>query len=195
VAVSARGVADDAQIATEKPMNISLYDAVVRPYLQIMAGIDRCLDKGRAHCASIGRDVNELVERRIFSDMLPLHFQIVTLVHMSAGAITAAREGTFGAPDLTLAFDYDRLQGHLRSALAEIGRLDPVEVNRLAGGEVTFRAGDVTLPFSTADFFLSFAVPHFYFHSTTAYDVLRMEGVPLGKRDFLGTVRTRPIAS
>jgi hypothetical protein len=65
-------------------------------------------------------------------------------------------------------------------------------VDGLAGGAVTFRAGDVTLPFTTEDFFLSFAVPHFYFHVTTAYDVLRMQGVPLGKSDFLGQPRTLP---
>ena len=174
---------------------ISLYDAVVRTYLQFLPGVDRCLEKGRAHCAAVGRNVDELVQCRLYADMLPLHFQIVTLAHMSAGAIAAARTGTFGAPDLTLAFDYDGLQRHARTALAEIEALDPAEVNALAEGQVTFRAGDVTLPFTTVDFFLSFAVPHFYFHTTTAYDVLRMEGVPLGKADFLGQVRTREGAS
>lgn len=173
-------------------MSLSLYDAVVRTFLQILPGVDQCLDKGRAYCASIERDPNELVACRVFPDMLPLHFQIVTLVHMSAGAITAAREGTFGAPDLTLAFDYDGLQGHVREAWNEIRGLDADEVNGLAGGRVTFRAGDVTLPFGTEDFFLSFAVPHFYFHTTTAYDVLRMQGVPLGKADYLGQARTLP---
>ena len=172
-------------------MSISLYDAVVRPYLQIMPGVDNFLNKGREHFASIGKDVNELVDSRIHPDMLPLHFQIVTLVHMSTGAITAAREHAFGAPDLTLAFDYDGLQGHLRAGLAELTALDATDVDALAGGDVTFRAGDVTLPFGTVDFFLSFAVPHFYFHVTTAYGILRMNGVPLGKADFLGQPRTR----
>jgi len=172
-------------------MSIALYDAVVRTYLQILPGVSHCLDKGRAHCTATGRNVDELVECRIFPDMLPLHFQIVTLVHMSAGAITAVREGTFGAPDLSLAFDYAGLEGHVRTARREIESLTAAEVNGLADREVTFRAGDVTLPFLAEDFFLSFAVPHFYFHTTTAYDVLRMEGVPLGKLDFLGQVRTR----
>lgn len=170
---------------------ISLYDAVVRTYLQFLPGVEHCLEKARAHCASTGRNVDELVECRIFPDMLPLHFQIVTLVHMSAGAIMAARTGGFGAPDLTLAFDFDGLQQHARTALADLEALRAAEVNALAGGQVTFRAGDVTLPFIAEDFFLSFAVPHFYFHTTTAYDVLRQEGVPLGKADFLGRVRTR----
>lgn len=173
-------------------MSISLYDAVVRTYLQLLPGVDACLEKGQAHAAATGRNVDELVDCRIFPDMLPLHFQIVTLVHMSRGAIHAARDGTiFGAPDLTLAFDYAGLRAHAREALREIDALGPREIDALAGGRVTFQAGDVTLPFITEAFFLSFAVPHFYFHVTTAYDILRREGVPLGKLDFLGTPRTR----
>ncbi len=172
-------------------MSLSLYDAVIRTYLQFLPGVDQCLERGRAQCAATNRDVDELVACRIFPDMLPLHFQIVTLVHMSAGAVTAARKGTFGAPDLTLAFDYAGLQNHAREALGMIEALEPAEVDGWAGREVTFRAGDVTLPFVAEDFFLSFAVPHFYFHTTTAYDILRKEGAPLGKADFLGTVRTR----
>lgn len=173
-------------------MSLSLYAAVVRPYLQILPGVEQCLVKGREHCRAIGRNVDELVGCRIHPDMLPLHFQIVTLVHMSTKAITAAREGSFGAPDLTLDFDYDGLEKYVRAAQSELAELDEAAVNGLAGGVVTFRAGDVTLPFTTEDFFLSFAVPHFYFHVTTAYDVLRMQGVPLGKSDFLGQPRTLP---
>jgi len=174
-------------------MSISLYDAVVRTYLQILPGVDQCLEKARTHFASAGKDVEELVESRIYPDMLPLHFQIVTLVHMSAGAITAARQGTvFGAPDLSLSFDYEGLQGHARDARTAIESVDPSEFDGLAGREVTFRAGDVTLAFRTEDFFLSFAVPHFFFHTTTAYDLLRMAGVPIGKADYLGRPRTLP---
>jgi len=173
-------------------MSISLYDAVVRTYLQFLPGVDACLAKGQAHAAATGRNVDELVDCRIHPDMLPLHFQIVTLVHMSSVAIRAASAGTiFGAPDLTLAFDYAGLREYAREALREIDALDAREFDALAGGHVTFRVGDVTLPFTTEDFFLSFAVPHFYFHVTTAYDILRMQGVPLGKLDFLGTPRTR----
>lgn len=171
-------------------MSLSLYDVVARTYRQFLPGVVRCLGKGRDHFAALGRDVETLVQSRLYPDMLPFHFQIVTLVHMSAGAVRAAREGTFGAPDLTLAFDYAGLESHAREALAEIEAIDPAELDALAGGRVTFRAGEVTLPFRTEDFFLSFAVPHFYFHTTTAYDLLRMAGVPLGKADYLGEPRT-----
>lgn len=170
-------------------MSVPLYDVVAETFLQFLPGVDLCLEKGREHYASEGKDPNELVEERLYPDMLPLHFQIVTLVHMSAGAITAAREGRFGAPDLTLAFDYDGLQGHARDALAQIQAVDADELNGLAEGKVIFQAGNTTLPFRTREFFLSFAIPHFYFHTTTAYGLLRKNGVPLGKADYLGAPR------
>lgn len=52
-----------------------------------------------------------------------------------------------------------------------------------------FKAGSFELPFIAENFVLSFSLPNFYFHATTAYDILRMSGVPLGKMDFLGPMR------
>lgn len=177
-------------------MSISLYDAVLRTYVQFLPGVEQCLRKGREHFEALGRDPNALVESRIYPDMLPLHFQVVTLVHMSSAAVrTVFERASFGAPDLTLSFDYEGLQRHVREARAEIEAVDAAEFDGLAGGRVVFRAGDVTLRFTTEDFFLSFCVPHFYFHTTTAYDVLRLAGVPLGKADFLGAARTLPSSS
>jgi uncharacterized protein len=58
--------------------------------------------------------------------------------------------------------------------------------NALAGGDVTFRLGDRALPFTTEGFLMSFSLPNFFFHATTAYDILRHKGAPIGKRDFMG---------
>lgn len=171
-------------------MGLSLFDTVIRTYQQFLPGAEICLAKGREHFEKDGRDVDSLVQARIHADMLPLHFQIVTLVHMSAGAVTAARTGNFGAPDLTLDFDYAGLEAHVREARESIAALEPGEILALEGSNVTFRAGETTLPFTTEDFFLSFAVPHFYFHVTTAYDILRAAGIPIGKFDYLGNPRT-----
>ena len=57
--------------------------------------------------------------------------------------------------------------------------------------DVVFRLGGNELPFVAKDFLLSFSLPNFYFHATTAYDILRAEGAPLGKRDFLGAIRLK----
>ena len=62
-------------------------------------------------------------------------------------------------------------------------------MDALAGNAMYFRMGDFELPFTAESFVMSFALPNFYFHATTAYDMLRIAGVPLGKMDFLGQMR------
>jgi len=62
------------------------------------------------------------------------------------------------------------------------------EIDALAEGKVVFKMGSTKIPFTAQNFALSFSLPNFYFHATTAYDILRMKGVKLGKMDFLGAM-------
>ena len=64
-------------------------------------------------------------------------------------------------------------------------------MNRFEGGDVRFEAGALRLDFTAEDFLMSFSMPTFYFHATTAYDILRMKGVQIGKRDFAGKPRLK----
>ncbi len=70
-------------------------------------------------------------------------------------------------------------------------RLSREEVDALSGRDMVFQIGERKVPFTTDNFLLSFSLPNFYFHATTAYDILRTKGVPLGKRDFLGRMRIK----
>ena len=70
-------------------------------------------------------------------------------------------------------------------------QLAPTEGNTLEGKDVTFQIRDTTIPFAAERFIQSFPLPNFNFHATTAYDILRAKGVPLGKRDFLGRLRLK----
>jgi len=83
------------------------------------------------------------------------------------------------------------LQTLVADAEAAVGRFTPKEVNSFVGRDLAFEVGGRILPFAAEDFLLSFSLPNFYFHATTGYDILRMKGVPLGKRDFLGRVRIK----
>jgi hypothetical protein len=65
------------------------------------------------------------------------------------------------------------------------------QINAFVGGEVIFKLGPNSMPFVAEDFILTFSLPNFYFHATTAYDILRSKGVPLGKKDFLGRMRMK----
>ena len=78
---------------------------------------------------------------------------------------------------MDLALDFQGLIEHLKTARSNIARLDEEQVNSLAGGEVLFKYGDINLPFTTEDFFLTYALPSFYFHVSIAFGILRSMGV------------------
>jgi hypothetical protein len=167
-------------------MAFSLYDATVANYLQILGAVGGFLDKSLTHFRDKGIDPAEIVATRLAPDMAPLRFQIVSVAHHSRGAIEAAKTGVFspsmGKPDL----DYAALQGLVSEASKELSALTPEDVNALIGRDVTFKLGERALPFTAEGFLMSFSLPNFFFHATTAYDILRHKGAPLGKRDFMG---------
>ena len=171
-------------------MAISLFDCTVGAYLQIIPSILRCLDKGYEYCTVKNIDRNDFVQARLHDDMLPLHFQIITMVHFSEGALNGAKNGSIGGPDMNLEFDYDGLRDYLVASLDRLANWTPEEVEGLAGGETRFEYEGVILPFATEDFFCTYATPNFYFHATVAYSILRSRGVPVGIANYIGRVRT-----
>ena len=174
-------------------MTLSLYDACVPHYLQILQGLNGVLDKGLATCREKGIDPETLVEARLFDDMFPLRFQVQQAAHHSSGAIGALKSGTFG-PGLgggTQTDGYAALQALVATTLSILQKLTPAEVNARAESDVTFIAGERTMPFTAQGFIQSFSLPNFFFHTATAYGILRMKGVPLGKRDYLAQLRLK----
>jgi hypothetical protein len=166
-------------------MAFSLYDASVANYLQILGAVAGYMDKAAAHFKEKGSSLEEIVETRLFEDMLPFRFQIVSVAHHSRGAIEGVQKGLFapnmGKPDLKFA----DLQTLVADATSSLTALTPDAVNALAGRDVQFQLGDRKLPFTAEEFLMSFSLPNFFFHATTAYDILRHKGVPLGKMDYL----------
>ena len=168
-------------------MNISLYDATVRGFIQTVAAVQGFMQRGLTHRPEDGIDLAELVETRLFADMMPFRFQIHSVIQHSVGAIEGAKTGLFVPPkDSTL--DYAGLQSAIADALAKLKAYSVDEINALHGREMVFELPHAKLPFLAEDFLLSFSLPNFHFHATTAYDILRMKGVPLGKRDYLGRI-------
>ena len=170
-------------------MATSLYDLSVGSYLQVAASTAGFLEKGAAHCAENDISLDEIVATSLYPDMLTFHFQIVSVVHHSIGAIKGLQAGEFAPPSGYDDTDYAGLQGYLNDAITELQSLDAASINALEGGSMKFKIGSNEIPFTNENFILSFSLPNFYFHATTAYDILRMKGVPLGKRDFLGQMR------
>jgi hypothetical protein len=171
-------------------MAVSLYDATVAGWIQILGGVTGFLARGLENCRERGIDPQKMVEARLFEDMFPLRFQVVSTVTHSVGAIEAVRKGVFTPPP-TPELDYAGLQQAVADAQATLEGVSAEEVNRFEGRDTIFQFRDRTIPFTAENFLLSFATPNFYFHAATAYDILRANGVPLGKRDFLGRLRIK----
>jgi uncharacterized protein len=172
-------------------MAIPLYDLTVASYLQALGGVSGYLERGAAHCRDNNVDPEEIVGTRLYGDMLPFRFQIVSVAYHSLGAIEGVKAGQFGPPSDRREHSYADLQGLVAETRAALEKLAPDEVNALEGGDMLFAIGDFKLPFTAEKFLMSFSLPNFYFHATTAYDILRSKGVPLGKRDFMGQMRTK----
>jgi hypothetical protein len=170
-------------------MAISLYEASVPGYLQTLDAVGGFLEKGLGHLRKSNVDPEEIVETRLYPDMLPFRFQIHSVVHHSAGAVEGITSGIFRPSGDQPAHDYAGLQALVASTREALARVSPEALNAREGAEVIFELRGNRLPFTAENFLLSFSVPNFYFHATTAYDILRSKGVPLGKRDFLGALR------
>ena len=170
-------------------MSISLYDICVPTYLQILGGVSKVLDKGAAHAADSGTDPNDLVDLKLCDDMRPLTFQIISCWHHSLGAIRGLEAGEFNPPPSMPDMDYAGLQGLVQEAVTGLDKCSADDINAATGKDMMFRMTGLEIPFKAEDFILSFSLPNFYFHATTAYDLLRLNGTPLGKGDFLGALR------
>jgi uncharacterized protein len=170
-------------------MAISLYDSSVACFLQTLGGVEGFLGRGLAHCKEKNIDPNEIVETRLFPDMLPFRYQVLAVAGHSIGAIRGVKQGLFSPATEMPPLDYAGLQKVITDAREALQQFAPADVEALEGKDVLFQIRDIKMPFKAEGFLLSFSLPNFHFHATTAYDILRMKGVPLGKRDYMGKLR------
>ena len=172
-------------------MPVSLYDLTVSSYLQVLEGVTSCLDQGLVHCRETGVDPDMIVGATLSPDMLSFNFQVQAITHHSVGALAAVKGGSYYAALEVPERSYVELQDMILGAQDSLRTIDPKELNGREGADVTFRYADISIPYTAENFLLSFAMPNFYFHSTTTYSILRMKGVPIGKRNYLGQTRVK----
>src|SRR5580698_9636539 len=174
-----------------KPMATSLYDLSVPTFLQTVSAVEGFLDRAARHCADTGADPDDFVHARLFDDMAPFHFQIEALAHHSVWGLEAVKTGVFAPPALVGPIPFGDLQAMIAEAETALKAFTPEEVNSWAGKDLDLQIGPRRLAFTSENLILSFSLPNFYFHAVTAYNILRTRGVPLGKRDYEGRLRTR----
>jgi hypothetical protein len=172
-------------------MAISLFDLTVPTYLQTLGAVAGFLDRGLAHFQENNVDPDDVVETRLFENMLPFKFQIWSVAHHSKGALDGLKAGVFGPPPPMGELTYAALQTLIADTREGVQAITADQVKSLEGGDMAFEMGGRRVPFTAENFILSFSLPNFHFHATTAYDILRTKGVPLGKRDYMGPLRIK----
>ncbi|MFT7220392.1 MAG: hypothetical protein ACI8Z1_002009 [Candidatus Azotimanducaceae bacterium] len=170
-------------------MSVSLFDVSAVSYLQVLNAVAGFLDKGRSHFAETDVDLSDIVSFRLIDDMSPFQFQIISVAHHSMGALKALESGEFTPPIGYGEPDYEGLQALIQQAIETTSAADRDAIDQCVGKKLIFKIGDNEVPFTAENFVNSFSLPNFYFHAATAYDMLRMKGVPLGKLDFIGSLR------
>lgn len=171
-------------------MPFTLYDAFVPNCQQILAGLSGLIDAGEAHVKEHGLDDAALIEARLSDTMWTLPWHIRACWMHSAYPFDQFPGGTF-TPDLTDVPDsWDAMRAMVAAAQDRLAQVTPTEVDAISDKTIGFVLGGQTrMELKGSDFLMSFNQPNFYFHATTFYDILRAQGVALGKRDFLGPVR------
>lgn len=170
-------------------MPLSLHAAFVPSALQMLGTCEHLIGKAESWCGDTGCAHEDVLGGRLHDEMLPFTYQVKSVAVHTAGAIDGVRAGVFG-PDLAPPpEDFAGLRARIAEARTALEATSEDELEELIGKPMRFEFGQYRMDFSAEEFLLSFSQPNFYFHAATAYDILRMKGVPVGKRDFMGRVR------
>lgn len=172
-------------------MTFSLHAAIIPSQTQVLRASAGLVDKAEAFCAERNLSPETLIQAHLAEDMMPFAYQVKSMAVHSLGAIEGVRKGVF-APDMTPPpSDFAGLRARIAETLAALEAIDPAEVDAFVGSDMRFEFGERRLDFVAEQFLLSFSQPNFYFHATTAYNILRWKGLPIGKRDFAGMPRLK----
>ncbi|MDB5964901.1 MAG: hypothetical protein JWQ72_1401 [Polaromonas sp.] len=167
-------------------MPLSLYQTSVPAFTRGLNNLSAILEKGRVHAEAHKIALATFATARLAPDMLTLAGQVQS-------AADAAKNGTArlalmqppSFPDTETTFE--ELQARIAKTLEFIASVSEADLNKNEGGSVTLKLGGKDRTFPSEPYLLGFVLPNFYFHVTTAYGILRNQGVPLGKMDYLGS--------
>ena len=166
-------------------MKMSMYQASLPVFTRMLANLDKILEKGAAHAEERGIDPAVLINCRLYPDMFPLSRQVQIATDVVKGfpaRLTGQTPPVYEDNEAT----FDELRARIRKTAALLDSFTPAQIDGTEDTEVTLplRSGDIKL--TGLDYLNCFVMPNFYFHVTTAYALLRHNGVVLGKMDFIG---------
>jgi uncharacterized protein len=165
---------------------MSFYDASIPAFLQILNSLSAILDKAEAHCTAKTIQPAVLLGARLFPDMLPFSRQIQLASDFAAkGCARLTHSEVPSTPDTETSFA--ELKQRLANTIKYLNDFKSSQFEGADSRDVSFPVGPgKTLTLKGQQFLSHFAFPNFYFHAVTAHDILRHNGVEIGKRDFLG---------
>lgn len=168
-------------------MTSAVYTASIPVFKQMLGGLREVLVKAEAHASAKKIDPNALLQARLFPDMFPLlrQVQVATDFAKSVSARLAGVEvPKVEDTEQTLA----ELQARIATVLTFIEGLDAASFDDAATREIVTQAGTPKEKrFTGQSYLFNYGLPHFFFHTTTAYAILRHNGVEVGKKDYVGT--------
>jgi len=166
-------------------MKISMYQVSAPRFVNMLGNLAAILDKAQAHAEAKKIDPTALTDDRLFPDMLPMKRQVQIACDTAKGAV--ARLAGVEVPKYE---DTEQTFAELKARIAKtIDFIKTIQPAQLEGSEdknIHLKLGPREIDYIGMQYLLGHALPNFYFHVTTAYDILRHNGVEVGKRDYLG---------
>ena len=168
-------------------MTSPIYTASIPVFKQMLGGLQGVLAKAAAHAEAKKIDPAALLQARLFPDMFPLLRQ-VQVASDFAKSVSARLAGVEVPKLADTEQSFAELQARIATVLAFLDGLDPALFDEAATREIVTQAGTPKeVRFTGQNYLLHYGLPHFFFHTTTAYALLRHNGVEVGKKDYVGT--------
>lgn len=167
-------------------MSISMYQISVPVFTRMLTNLIAIIEKAAAHCEEKKIDPSVLINYRLYPDMFAFakQIQIATDAAKNGTAYLAGAEPPkFENTELT----FPELIERVRKTIAFVNTFKPEQIDGTEEKDVVIKRGETTVTYKGQAYLLNRVLPNFFFHITTAYDILRHNGVELGKKDYLGT--------
>tara|TARA_R110002124_G_scaffold63350_16_gene173131 strand:+ start:7415 stop:7915 length:501 start_codon:yes stop_codon:yes gene_type:complete len=166
-------------------MSIAVYDLTVPVFTRMLTNLLAIMDKAEANAAERKFDTAVLAEARLAPDMIPFRGQVMIATDHVKGCVSrlAGREVP-SWPDTEKTFE--ELRARIGKALDLLATIQPADLEGSETREVMLKLGGNDVHQNGLDYVMHRALPNFYFHVTTAYAILRANGAPIGKRDYIG---------
>ncbi len=166
-------------------MTCGLYDVSVPVFTRMLRAQSALLDKLVADCAARNVDPAVLLQSRLYPDMFPLVQQVQLACDFAKGAsarLAGVPVPAFPDDEKTV----DELKARIAKVIAFVESVSKADVDAGQERDITIKLRDRTVDLKGLDYLNHMAMPNFYFHCTTAYAIMRHNGVVIGKRDFIG---------